>query len=281
MAFPIIIPIFVNLNFKTMRNFLKKNQEPYFSETLVIFVSFREIGKWLITGTFRKSLIIGTLLLFISAYNTSPATNMAMASITQKSESEKYVDDLKTQMKTLLVREVEAYIKKQVPESKLTPQYLVDKCLEYDTDIIFVLAQGMLESHFGTRGTAARTHSVWNVGAYDNQKPRNWYDHPDESLEPYLKLVNEKYLINITTEGDTIYKDLYHLVQDKGYINYNGSRFASARGYENGMRKFMIRIDMETSIGFYQDILKLSDAKIIAHFKPSENMGFADFMALN
>ena len=189
-----IISIFVNLNFKTMRNFLKKNKKPHFSETLVIFVDFRGIGEWIIRGVFKKALIIATLILFISSHSTSPVTNTAFASITQKSKSEIYVDELKTQMRTLLVREVDNYINEQAPESELSPEYLVDKCIEYNTDIIFVLSQAILESHFGTRGKAAHTNSVWNVGTYDDGQILYTYETPDESLEPYLKLVNEKYI---------------------------------------------------------------------------------------
>jgi hypothetical protein len=155
------------------------------------------------------------------------------------------------------------------PENKLSSQLLVEKCLEYDTDIIFVLSQALLESHFGTKGKAAETNSVWNVGTFDNGQILYTYSHPDKSLEPYLKLVNDKYLIEVTTKGDTIYKDLHHLVQDRGYTNYRGARFATARGYENGMRKLMVRIDMETSIAFYQSILKLEPHELLDLFGPA------------
>ena len=40
-------------------------------------------------------------------------------------------------------------------------------CDLYDVDIRLVLAQGHLESHFATRGTAAKTNSMFNIGAYD------------------------------------------------------------------------------------------------------------------
>lgn len=143
------------------------------------------------------------------------------------------------------------------------------------------MAQGLLESHFGTKGKAAKTNSVWNVGTYDDGQILYTYGTPDESLEPYLKLINENYLINVTAEGDTVYKDISHLTSDRGYINYDGKRFASARGYENAMRKLMITIDAKTSIKFYQEVLTLPDTKLLAYFNPNpETLDPEKFMAL-
>lgn len=237
-------------------------------------------------GLISKSLFLVIILLFTNTANTTPGLNTgditASAISIQRTPEQLYVDNLKSEMKGRLVKEVDTYIERMAPNSRLNSEHLVTKCLEYDTDIIFVLSQALLESHFGTKGKAAETNSVWNVGAYDNQVPRNWYNHPDESLEPYLKLVNEKYLIEVTSQGDTIFKDLHHLVQDRGYTNYRGARFASARGYENGMRKLMVRIDMETSINFYQDILTLNEIKVLAFFRPeAEVIDTESLYALN
>lgn len=235
-------------------------------------------------GFFRKSVTLMFILLFMNIANTSPglSTDTMGAMLVKPSEEELYIDNLKSTMRIKLTEEVETYIQKMAPTSKLTPRHLVDKCLEYNTDIIFVLAQGVLESHFGTKGLALKTNSVWNVGAFDNQRPgrKFWYDTADESLEPYLRLVNEKYLINITSQGDTISKDLHHLVL-KGYTNYAGNRFASSRGYENGMRRFMVEIDMETSISFYQDIVKLSNAEILSYFRFESKINEEQFYTQN
>jgi hypothetical protein len=193
-----------------------------------------------------------------------------------------YVKEVNEKFYNKLVSEVDSFIRKMAPESKLTPKYLVDKCLEYDTDIHFVLAQGLLESHFGTRGKANETNSVWNVGTYDDGQILYTYDHPDNSVDPYLKLINEKYLVAITSNGDTIKKPEELLVEDRGYINLHGLRFASARGYENAMRKLMIRIDSETSIKFYQEILRLPSDHLLAYFAPTEELpGYNLLQAMN
>ena len=192
---------------------------------------------------------------------------------TPKDPKTVYVETVNEKFYEKLIREVGNYITRMAPTSDLTPKYLVDKCLEYDIDINFVLAQALLESHFGTRGKAAETNSVWNVGTYDDGQILYTYSTADESIEPYLKLINERYLLRITSTGDTIHLDEAKLVEDGAYKNINGLRFASARGYENAMRKLMLRIDSETSIAFYQEILRLPSDELIAYFIPSESEG--------
>jgi len=176
---------------------------------------------------------------------------------------ELYVKQMKDKIYDKLLWEVRTYMEKTAPDSDLDPHYLTQKCIEYNIDIVFVLAQGMLESHLGTKGKAKETNSVWNVGTYDNDRILYRYKDPNESIEPYLELLKKEYLINITSNGDTIYKDLHHLVEDKGYINYKGNRFSSAIGYENSMRKLIIKIDMETSIRFYQSIMQMTPDNLI------------------
>jgi len=258
---------------------LKKNQikeeAKQVSEALLRFVNPK--------GFLKKVVMIASVFLFmnVTSITTGGSTDELSAKVGSiMSEEDIYVESVKTKMKSQLVKEVDTYIKRIAPNSQLTPGYLVTKCLEYNTDIIFVLSQALLESHFGTKGKAAETNSVWNVGTYDNGKVLYTYKHPDESLEPYLKLVNEKYLIHVTSEGDTIYKDLHHLIEDRGYTNYRGARFASARGYENGMRKLMLKIDMETSISFYQDIINLPNQQLLSFFNPDPTMNYEDFYAL-
>ena len=98
-------------------------------------------------------------------------------------------------------------------------------CEKYNIEVKFALAQGEVESHFGTKGLAIKTNSVWNVGAYDGysySKIMNYkYSHPNESIEPYLKLLYEKYLTSETEAGLL-----------KRFVDHNGNRFASDKNYE-------------------------------------------------
>lgn len=125
-------------------------------------------------------------------------------------------------LKQELEDSVRNYIQSQFPSSKLSAKRLVDECIDNDFDLILALAQGQIESGFGTAGSAKRTGSVWNVGAYENQTPRCHYGHPNESIKPYIKLVKKKYL------GD--HKKVKHLLND--YKDINGHKYASAGNYE-------------------------------------------------
>ena len=89
---------------------------------------------------------------------------------------------------------------------------LANKLTKYNIDIKFVLAQGEVESHFGTKGMASKTNSVWNVGAfdgYDLKHIRTKYNNPNQSIEPYLILLNKKYLIN---KIELDFKDCFDLI---------------------------------------------------------------------
>ena len=76
-------------------------------------------------------------------------------------------------VKSDLVDATQNYIDSIAPNSNLRALILVEKCEEYKIPITFVLAQGELESKFGTTGLAYRTNSIWNVGAYDNYDIKN------------------------------------------------------------------------------------------------------------
>ena len=258
-----------------MRNLKKQIQKEAeeVSEALLSFVTNFRFPKLKLRNSIILKFALAFLLLFTNPAGTtsfSDSLNGASAMVHEMTPEQKYVVGVREQFQDRLITEINNYITSIAPESTLDPEFLVKKCLEYDTDIIFVLSQALLESHFGTKGKAAETNSVWNVGTFDDGQILYRYPTADASLEPYLKLVNEKYLIEVTPRGDTIYKDLHHLVQDRGYTNYRGARFASARGYENGMRKLMVRIDMETSISFYQDILSLTSDEIVSYFAPKD-----------
>jgi hypothetical protein len=131
-----------------------------------------------------------------------------------------------------LVIEVENYIKEYAPSSALSALALVNLCGEYGVDIRLPLAQGHVESHFGTKGTASKTNSVWNVGAFDGysaaKQIRKGYGfkHPDYSIEPYLKLLTTRYLIEGKTEEELL----------DNFVDLNGNRYASCKEYESKLR---------------------------------------------
>lgn len=229
-----------------------------------------------------KAFLTIIIFLFLSvAAQTGPENANATANtekasikeivIVDNTLSDDYANTVKSRAEKELISEVNNFMKKTAPKCKLSSEYLVKKCLEYDIDISFVIAQGILESHLGTKGTAAQTNSVWNVGTFDNGVIKYKYKTADESLEPYLILLKEKYLIRLNSAGDTISRDIHHLIKDKGYVNLNGKRYATALGYEASLRKILVNINLQTSISMHQSVIKLSDDKILAYFAP-ENL---------
>ena len=147
------------------------------------------------------------------------------------------------QYKSELVKEVKAYIDSVAPTSSLNGYAIVDCAERYDLDIKFVLAQGQIESHFGTTGMAVKTNSVFNVGAYDNAgydtiNGKFKYKHPDYSIEPYMQLLYKDYITGTKTELDLMTK----------YVNKNGQRYSSNANYENDLLNLYKSIDKLTRI---------------------------------
>lgn len=165
--------------------------------------------------------------------------------------SESEVELLYEESKSKLVREVSSYIDSVACSSNLNGYALVQMCERYDLDIRFVLAQGQLESHFGTTGLAIKTNSVFNVGAYDGLgvneiNGRYKYRHPDYSIEPYMRLLYRDYLVGSKTEFDLMVK----------YVNKSGKRYSSNENYERELTSLFGRISECTKIGEYQGEMK-------------------------
>lgn len=137
-----------------------------------------------------------------------------------------------------LAIEVDNYISSVAPKANIDAFLMVDLCWQYGVDIRFVLAQGHIESHFATKGTAARTLSIFNVGAYDghsaSRQKRNGfgYSDPNDSIEPYLQLITNEYMVDGKTEIDLM----------QNYVNRLGMRYASNLRYEKMLRSIYKRI---------------------------------------
>jgi len=190
---------------------------------------------------FKKTCMI---LLFLLSYKSV----IAPASISQfdiekykQSKIIEYYNVKKTEelINQKLIKTIHDYIEKySVGKSQLNAQIIINKCDEYKVDLKIVLAQAQLESHFGTRGRAVKTHSVFNVGALDNGKTLNFYDDPNHSIEPYIRLLKTKYLVN-KTEKDLLYGN---------FIDITGKRYATSKQYERELLKIISNIQTYTNI---------------------------------
>ena len=142
-----------------------------------------------------------------------------------------YIRELHVQyngVKAELVDVTQHYIDSVAPNSGLRALILVENCEKYGIPISFTLAQGEIESHFGTKGLAYRTNSIWNVGAYDGHSLNDishTYSNPNDSVIPYLDLLTNNYLPGKTVE------DLFD-----SFTDINGNRYASDKYYETKLR---------------------------------------------
>ena len=152
--------------------------------------------------------------------------------------------------KCALVNEVQNYITQVAPSSNLRGYAIVEECEKYGVDICFVLAQGEVESHFGTKGIASKLNCVFNVGVYDNKtveqvESQYRFDYPNESIEPYLKLLTTRYLVN---------KLETNLMQK--FVDVNGKRYATDPEYEVKISSKYKYITENTKIVEYHDMMK-------------------------
>lgn len=152
--------------------------------------------------------------------------------------------------KTNLVKEVQNYIDLIAPNSNLRGYAIVDECEKYRIDPIFVLAQGEIESHFGTKGLGSKFNNVFNVDVHDKVKgkadmnKKYIFDYPNQSIEPYLQLLTNNYLPG-KLEVDLM----------QNYVDVNGSRYASDPDYEVKLQSKYKFIEENTKIQEYHSMM--------------------------
>lgn len=157
-----------------------------------------------------------------------------------------------------LAIEVDKYINTVAPNADIDALNLIDLCSEYNVDLRLALAQGHVESHFGTKGTATRTNSIFNVGAYDGYSAEKQikngygYKHPDYSVEPYLRLLTTKYLVDGKTEEDLL----------DNFVDSAGHRYASCTTYESMLKSKWDKIDSIANISETYGVYKKYKLKL-------------------
>lgn len=165
-----------------------------------------------------------------------------------------YIRELQVQyngVKADLVSATQHYIDSVAPNSGLRALILVENCEKYGIPVSFTLAQGEVESHFGTKGLAYRTNSIWNVGAYDGHSIMDIsykYNNPNDSVVPYLELLLSNYLPNKTVE------DLL-----ENFVDINGNRYATDPHYEDKLESKISHIknhyridDLQARLNYYK-----------------------------
>ena len=133
------------------------------------------------------------------------------------------------------VKDVESYMKfalsnqgYSLKSTRLRPETLVRASMETGFDLPFLMAAAHQESCFGATPRAQRTNSVFSVGSFDNGKDYNTYSDPNDSVADYIDLLKRRYLVNDKTVLD--------LLAPGNFVNDDGKRYASDKGYEGKIK---------------------------------------------
>lgn len=99
-----------------------------------------------------------------------------------KEDSIMILRDSLSVIKSKLCNEVNKYIKKYAPKSKMSAVSIVEACLDSGYDIPLLLSQAHNESHFGTT-----SKKVFGVSG-------KHYSNPNKAIIDYIELMQEQYV---------------------------------------------------------------------------------------
>ena len=179
---------------------------------------FRKVLKYIALGIFFAVISFGVHLFDVTKEKHYFKKNYVFEVYRENLELDYY------RSKDALVDVVDSYIKEIAPSSVMNGIAFVNKCDEYNMNLFFVIAQAQVESSFATKGLGQKMNSAFNVKAYDGKgsKYMDKYDHPDDSIEPYIILVKKNYMGDSKTEMDLM----------NNYVNFEGKRYATNPDYE-------------------------------------------------
>ena len=145
---------------------------------------------------------------------------------------------LKENLKNDLTKEVRTYIldnSKHTDVSFVTEisEHIVNRALDNRIDICFILAQGHLETSFGSLGIGKSKKSIF--GVYKNHRTYI------ECIDYYIYLLRSNYLVNKTE------KQLMN-----NFVSKNGYRYAEDKKYEYKLKNYYFKVDKSTSISELQ-----------------------------
>ena len=182
---------------------------------------FRKVLKYIALGIFFAVISFGVHIFDVTKEKQYFKKNYVFDVYRENLELDYY------RSKDALVDVVDSYIKEIAPSSVMNGIAFVNKCDEYNMNLFFVIAQAQIESSFATKGLGQKMNSAFNVKAYygKGSKYMDKYDHPDDSIEPYIILVKKNYMGDSKTEMDLM----------NNYVNFEGKRYATNPDYEEMM----------------------------------------------
>lgn len=153
-------------------------------------------------------------------------------------KKENLEENLKNDLKKDLTEEVRTYILDNSKHTDLSfvteiSEHIVNRALDNHIDICFILAQGHLETAFGSYGIGKSKKSIF--GVYKHH--RNY----KECIDYYICLLRSSYLVNKTE------KQLMN-----NYVNKNGYRYAEDKKYEYKLKNYYRKVNKSTSISELQ-----------------------------
>ena len=145
---------------------------------------------------------------------------------------------LKENLKNDLTNEVSTYIldnSRHTDTSFVTEisEHIVNRALDNHIDICFILAQGHLETSFGSYGIGKSKKSIFGVYKH--------YNSYTECIDYYVYLLRSNYLVN-KTETQLM----------NNYVNKNGYRYAEDKKYEHKLKNYYSKVNKSTSISELQ-----------------------------
>lgn len=192
---------------------------------------------------FAVSLVIPTVEFTVNA-NGNYKLEQENRVIFQTINTYREVTNKQDSLKIALIADVDSYIKKIAPRSKVKAERVVELSLKHNFDITLLLAQAHLEGHFATAGRPARTNSMFGVGAYDNGKDLYKYKDPNESIEPYIILMKERYI----KEADKYDPDVVTKLARRNFRSRHGHLYAQNQNYGAAVSRLVSEIERAYTI---------------------------------
>ena len=145
---------------------------------------------------------------------------------------------LKENLKNDLTNEVSTYIldnSRHTDTSFVTEisEHIVNRALDNHIDICFILAQGHLETCFGSYGIGKSKKSIFGVYKH--------YNSYIECIDYYVYLLRNNYLVNKT-----------EMQLMNNYVNKHGYRYAEDKKYEHWLKNYYSKVNKSTSISELQ-----------------------------
>jgi flagellum-specific peptidoglycan hydrolase FlgJ len=166
----------------------------------------------------------GTFQTFITRAIRNLFNNNGQEQVQQNTET---MDDATFQEKVNAVNEymtIAAKNQNYNPQNiQLSAEAMVNACNQTGFDLPLLMAQAHLESCFGLTPRARRTNSVFSVGSYDNGVNAKTYPTQNDSIMPYITLMQNNYLGK---------RGVDDILKPGAFVNGAKKRYASDTNYE-------------------------------------------------